>query len=322
MAFVTFWQLIWQLIGPFKACNWAKTRGFNMTKSRMGRKRGSKERGYFYRKNRGWYALEHGRQIPLLDQHGFHIKDAKARGDDVQKAHARYLLKKQQLAEKISRTTVVDVCMAYLKYAKATGATKTHTDRSDTLFDFCFGLPARYRDKSNGENAQELTPQLRREMKQDRIHDGYGKRLVHELTWADIDTWIADHANWNGGVKNHIQAVKRAMNFAVERSLVEANPIRGYKVPRSKSRVTYITPEQEKACYEHCRYPLATAIRVCIRTGARFGCEFAKLTTDHIHDHGARMEWVFKADESKTRRKRVVRITDKEIIEIVRMRCS
>jgi integrase len=54
-----------------------------------------------------------------------------------------------------------------------------------------------------------------------------------------------------------------------------------------------------------------------IRTGARPGCEFAALTAKHVKDHGGRMEWVFQPQE-KTKRLRTLRITDPEIIAIVR----
>ena len=82
--------------------------------------------------------------------------------------------------------------------------------------------------------------------------------------------------------------------------------------------MTNLTPEQEKACYEHSNRHFATALRVCIHTGARFGTEFATLTSKHVHvvDAG-RMEWRFRADEIKNRRTRVIRITDAGIIEIV-----
>jgi len=104
----------------------------------------------------------------------------------------------------------------------------------------------------------------------------------------------------------------------VESGLIPANPIKGYKTPKQRGRVTYLTPEQEAVLCGAANPALAMAIKVCIRTGARPGCEFAKLTAKHVTDHGERMEWVFKAEESKTKILRTIRITDPEIIEIVR----
>ena len=100
--------------------------------------------------------------------------------------------------------------------------------------------------------------------------------------------------------------------------MISVNPIKGYKTPKQNARVTYITPEQEKALCKEANPALATAIKVCIRTGARPGCEFAALTAQHVRDHGDRMEWIFRPEESKTGQLRIIRIIDPEIIGIVR----
>ena len=41
-----------------------------MAKNRPGRKKGGHNRGYFYRKGRGWYAIDETRQIPLKYEDG------------------------------------------------------------------------------------------------------------------------------------------------------------------------------------------------------------------------------------------------------------
>jgi integrase len=90
-------------------------------------------------------------------------------------------------------------------------------------------------------------------------------------------------------------------------------------VDRPKARVTYITPEQETALLEVASPAFAIALKVCIRTGARPGCEFAALTSKHVRfdaDKG-RMEWVFSPEESKTKKLRSIRVTDPEIIQLV-----
>jgi len=61
---------------------------------------------------------------------------------------------------------------------------------------------------------------------------------------------------------------------------------------------------------------------VCIRTGAQPGKEFCALQGRHVIDHGDRMEWKFAAEETKTNRLRIIRITDPEIIEMVRERAK
>lgn len=74
--------------------------------------------------------------------------------------------------------------------------------------------------------------------------------------------------------------------------------------------------------YQNCHQAIALAIRICIRTGARFGREFTELTSNHVIDEGHRMQWVFAAEEIKTRRKRIIRITDADVIEAVRERLA
>lgn len=200
--------------------------------------------------------------------------------------------------------TTLEVCTAYLAKVESEGAAATFASRQATLFYFCFGLSMKF-IKAKPEPS-------------DYIHKGYGRLAVAELLPIHIDRWLQAHPNWKGGHRTKIQAVKRALNYGVESGLIIANPIRGYKTPKQNGRATYLTPEQETALIGAANPSLATAIKVCIRTGARPGCEFAKLTAKHVRDHGKRMEWVFKPEESKTKALRTIRITDPEIIAIVR----
>jgi len=288
-----------------------------MAKTHPGRKKGGRNRGFFYRSGRGWYVKNGSQFLPLRDLDGQHLKDPKCDDRTVKEAHARWLLDRSPAPER-NGTTVLEVCQAYLADAKLSGAAKTHADRADTLFDFCFGLPPGFRRKSDAA-PRRLTAEQRAQMSKKRIHSGYGQRAVLSLLPLDITQWLNSHKKWGqSGRRTRIQAVKRAFNFAVEQGMIPRNPIRGFKTPRSKGRVTHITPEQEKAIYECANPNLALAVRVCIRTGARFGSEFAKLTARHVVDHGERMEWVYDAAEIKTRRRRVLRISDPEIIRIVR----
>ncbi len=139
-----------------------------------------------------------------------------------------------------------------------------------------------------------------------------------ELRPIDIDRWVQAHPDWNGGKRTKIQAVKRALNYAVDAELIPANPLKGVKTPKNNPRVTYITASQEKAILELANPAFTLAYRVLVRTGARPGREFAALTAAHVHDNAERMEWVFAARDSKNKKPRVIRIADPEIIAIVR----
>lgn len=281
-------------------------------RKKIGRRKGGKKRGYYFRSGRGWCALdEHKKSYLLVDENGQVIRDRDANEKTVKEAYARWLLarEEEQARQPPNTCTVQDVCDAYLRHCKANARKKTFIMRVETLYDFCTGFPPKFR---KGDPAGTKTPAKH------RIHKGYGRLPASQLIRLHIDEWIAAHENWNGSRRTHIQAVKRAMNYGVEAGMIPFNPIRGYKVAKSNARKTYITPEQEEALYANCKPPLADAIRVCIRTGARPGSEFAKLTARHVTDHGERMEWRFGPEESKTGKERIIRITDTAIIEIVR----
>lgn len=281
-----------------------------MSKRKVGRRKGGKKRGYFFHAGRGWYALDARQKAkPLRDEQGQHIKDKQTDEKVLRDAYARWRLSQDAEPAPTSRVTVREVCIAYLAKCRATDRPKTFTMRVEALYDFCTGFPPRFRES---DPLGVKTPAKH------RIHAGYGDLPVDQLIRLHIDEWVISHPNWKGGKRTQIQAVKRALNYAVEAGMIPTNPIRGYKVARSNPRQTYITPEQEEALYSHSNPILADAIRICIRVGVRPGSEFAKVTAKHIKDYGNRMEWRFAPSESKTKKERIVRITDPAIIEIVR----
>jgi integrase len=278
----------------------------------MGRKAGGHNRGYFFRKGRGWYAMIRGKMVPLeYDDRGrMRAKDTPLA--DIKAAYQKALgpSPEENEVESGDGPTVMDVCLAYLAKVKDTGADATYSNRHHTLFDLCSGLPSRFIPVKGKPRVKPTAD--------DYIHKGFGKLKVADLKPLHLDRWLQAHPNWKGGRRTKIQAVKRALNYGVESGLIESNPIKGYKTPKAVGRVTYITPEQETALCDEANPALAMAIKVCIRTGARPGCEFAKLTAKHVKDHGERMEWIFQPHESKTKTLRIIRITDPEILKIVR----
>jgi integrase len=229
---------------------------------------------------------------------------------DVKAASQRLVSAPPEVPDDASEITVSQVCEAYLAKVQDSGAKATFDVRYRTIFDFCRGLPSRFMPR---DEKAPPTPS-----KRDFIHAGYGDMPVSALKPIHIDKWLQAHPNWKGARRTKIQAIKRALNYGVESGIIPVNPIKGYKTPKQNARVTYITPEQEKALCKEANPALATAIKVCIRTGARPGCEFAALTAQHVRDHGDRMEWIFRPEESKTGQLRIIRITDPEIIGIVR----
>ena len=303
-----------------------------MSKKSSGRKSGGANRGYFYRSGRGWYASNEGSPKALRDPDGRPIKAAKTPHSKLREALARFQsnadhsarerrASQDRLAQAHAGVTVLDVCQAYLSHVKATGSEATHKLRADSLFDLCFGLPARYRKLSEA-NQGELNASQKKQAAADRIHPGYGRLTVAELLPLHIDQWLDAHPSWKGSRRSRIQAIKRALNYAKEKGLIATNPLVGYTTPKAASRTTYLTPEQEQAIIDQSRAEFAAAVRVCIRTGARPGVEFASLCRRHVSLSGERMEWTFKPEESKTGQLRVLRIRDPEVIEAVRERLA
>lgn len=294
----------------------------------MGRPTGSRNKGYFYRAGRGWYSqvaevqtdgdgnplldgegkpVTKVRMIALVGLDGKPLRNKSTPAADLKAAHRRIVAAPAEAAntDPGEGVTLLEVCDAYLAKVKDDGALTTYKARGDILYDFCYGLPARFRKGGTP------TPK-------DRIHPGYGSKLAADLLPIDLDRWLQAHPGWKGGKRTKIQAVVRALNYGVESGLITGHALKGYKTPKNKARVTYITPEQEAALCEAAHPSLALAIKILIRTGARPGREFAALTAKHVKDHGERMEWVFGAHESKTKKLRTLRITDPEIMRIVR----
>ena len=150
-----------------------------MARKKLGRKRGGHNRGYFYRKGRGWYVVENKRLIPLRDEQGAPIKEEKADKELLKDAYARWRTQREDEIEEQKRQpkratiqhAVYDLCKAYLYHVQVNGARKTLTDRMDTLFDLCWGLPPEYREPKTFDT-KKLTKALKREAEGKRFHDG------------------------------------------------------------------------------------------------------------------------------------------------------
>ena len=274
----------------------------------MGRRKGSRNRGFFYRAGRGWYANHDGQFVALTYPDGRRMQDRQIPKADIKAARQRAIV--QDTTAVVQGATVSEVCMSYLDKVADDGSPKTYKDRAATLYDLCTGFPPRFR--TNGKQSTEA----------DRIHKGYGRMIVSEFRPIDLDRWLAAHKTWKGGRRARVQAVKRAFNYGVEAGLIEASPLLGYKAPKQNARVTYITPEQETALLAEANEPLAMAIKVCIRTGPVPVVSLAQLTARHVRIDGERMRMDIPAAEAKTKRLRVIRIKDAGIVAIVQQQIA
>jgi hypothetical protein len=73
-----------------------------------------------------------------------------------------------------------------------------------------------------------------------------------------------------------VEDVCRVYLYAEKSGLIPENRISKYPVPRARSRATYITPEQEATLVEAANEAMAMAMKVCIRTGARYFYEYGR----------------------------------------------
>jgi len=250
----------------------------------------------------------------LLDKTGEHLKAPRTPEEVLKDVYARYRLglQEQMKREAVGDTALVGrICQDYLDYAKANNRPSTFAKRGEYLFDFCHGLPAKFWDYGRGRPVATPTAA-------DYLHDGYGNRTVGQLIPMDVQRWLDKHPTWAKGTRRiALQGLKRAINYAVAMGLRVKNPIRGFKVGTGGKRVTFFTPEMEAELYNNSFKALATAIRVCIRTGARYACEFAKLTARHVEETPKGMLWRFSPEESKNHKPRTIYVAP-EIAEIVR----
>ena len=280
-----------------------------------GRHKGSRQRGWWFRAGRGWYTTDHGQKVPLTDVKGNHYKDRDTPTDLIEQAYARYRLGMQQKNDLIAAPDAIplaDVLLAYLTHAEQENRQSTFEKRGEFLFDFVYGLPCRFWDYGTKRKVPKPT-------KEDYIHNGFGKRHVGTLTPFEVQQWLDTHKGWGKGTRRMaVQALKRALNWAVkEARITKANPIRGYKVSMGRKRITVFTEKQEAHLYENCTKAMATVLRVCIRTGARYGSEAIKLTAAHVEETERGMLWRFSPDESKNHKPRVIYVPP-EIAEIIR----
>ncbi len=172
-----------------------------------GRRKGSRNRGYFFKKGRGWVANIKGHQVPLEYDNGDRMRDQNTPQADVKAAYHRMMAAPDEPVDDGSDVSVLQVCLAYLRKVEDSGAKSTFISRQNTLFDFCYGLPSRFIER-NGK--QPPKPKAG-----DYAHDGFGQMSVSKLLPIHMDKWLQAHPRWKGGRRTRIQAVNLRATSAV-----------------------------------------------------------------------------------------------------------
>ena len=258
----------------------------------MARKKGSRNKGYWFRKGRGWYSGND----KLLDAQGKHIRDGENRQAAEQAYHALMASGKPQ-SKPGTVYTVREVCREYLKEAKAKSSPQTYLLRKRFLYDFCEGKKG--------------------------VHKGYGNLPITDLIGLHVKQWLDAH-NWDGCRRMAFQAVRRAIFYSMSLGMVKENPVKGFKADPVRKRQAYFSKEVEMAIYATANRAMADVIRALIGTGCRPG-EITRLERRHIEKKDGRMVWRFPPTEhktgSKTKRDRVVPVPT-EIASLVKHRLT
>jgi hypothetical protein len=135
-----------------------------MVRKKIGRRKGRKSKGFFYRSGRGWYSKISGKFVQLTGDDGERLTSEKTDERTLQDALARLRVHAKQPTQKVPESAdaqVGAVIAAYLDQLRdvadnistRTGLAKTYIDRGHTLYDFCYGLPGEFfcdGDRNNG----------------------------------------------------------------------------------------------------------------------------------------------------------------------------
>ncbi len=193
----------------------------------MARKKGSRNRGYWYRTGRGWYADD----SPLLDAEGKHIRGKEDRQAAEQayhllKANGEALASEEEAPAAPAGFTVADVCREYLNDAKAHSSRETLVLRTRFLLDFCNGTTKSGR----------------------RVHKGYGNLPADQLIGLHVKQWLDAH-KWAGSRRMAYQAVRRAFHYGQELGMIPAGNTLRYKVGSVRKRKAYFDSATEETMY-------------------------------------------------------------------------
>jgi len=121
-----------------------------VSKDSKGRRKGSRNKGFWFRAGRGWGVNgAAGQFIPLTNEAGERLRD-KGQGDAAKAAYHRYkagLMPENAKTPATGGPTVRDVCVFWLEQAPIVDKTRESSigRRMDTLYDLCNGSAPKYR---------------------------------------------------------------------------------------------------------------------------------------------------------------------------------
>jgi integrase len=124
----------------------------------------------------------------------------------------------------------------------------------------------------------------------------WGQVTVREVRPYHVTRWL-DGNNWNDTTRyNAMRSAFRVFNWATDEGLISANPLKGMKRPRPKSRQRFLTEDEYAALKNGAKSVFRTLLFAFRQTGAR-PSELCDLTWDQVHPEC----WIL--DEHKTAHK-------------------
>jgi integrase len=131
--------------------------------------------------------------------------------------------------------------------------------------------------------------------------DLYGRMQVTELKPFCVTCWLGRQDWGDSTAHGAITCVKRALNWAVDEGLVDANPLRRVKRPPMKRRETVLSAEDRKVVFASIKdQEFREYLFALQETGAR-PAEVRTLAREHVNLEAGL--WVFPPKEHKTGKK-------------------
>ena len=136
---------------------------------------------------------------------------------------------------------------AYDRWREMTGKGQRVADGA-LLVDDLFGLYVKWAKKQveQGELTQRTLDDYASYF--DAFSSKHGRMFVSDILPHHVTDWMLSRETWGPAAQAHaIRALNRAFNWATAERRIEANPIRGIKIPRQRRRETLISEDEHKS---------------------------------------------------------------------------
>jgi integrase len=147
----------------------------------------------------------------------------------------------------------------------------------------------------------------------------FGRLKIEEFTAAEVEDFL-DRKEWSSTTRyQYGSLIRAAFNLATKRGKIETSPLKGLKLPKSQSRIRWLTEQQEQHVLATAPEDFRQLILVCLRTGGRPLSEVASVSISDP-DKYCDLEkgvWLFRKHktEGKSSRNREI-VLRPDILEI------